>query len=461
MTAEPHPSSSLARSPGEMPPQGSSNAKLKLPFVVAPPINSPRRVALLPTGPTDDCITFVISAVDDPSQTTKTLQRLRSTYPFAPVIIRCDGVTDPKVEEFARPLRCETEYCEHLGSGNRHGEMVAEFLRLGLRYGTPYILKIHSDTQVDRRFQSLPQVGCCVFGSVQGGRQLQQNSFQGSVIGLTRMAAEQLLKSGLLNPLDPHSNSQGSAASGLALQHEKAQELASFDQTLLWACGRLGIPLVNWPEIARDRRARAVLSPCHDPAYQDNQSTLQTNLRGCHAEAHTTGIKVFGIGLSRTGTTSLTAALRLLGYDVEHYFFDLARLDVLDGGTDTPIARCFQLLDYRYPGSKFILTVRDSNSWLASCARHFAVAVPPDTAVGRLRQDLYGRTDFAESEFREAYQTHFRRVTDYFANRPDDLLVLDICSGARWEDLCEFLRRPVPAIEFPHRNQGAVTSAPL
>ena len=44
----------------------------------------------------------------------------------------------------------------------------------------------------------------------------------------------------------------------------------------------------------------------------------------------------------------------------------------------------------------------------------------------------------------------------FFKDRPDDLLVIDICSGEGFERLAPFLDRPVPTEAFPHK--GAVLS---
>jgi len=95
--------------------------------------------------------------------------------------------------------------------------------------------------------------------------------------------------------------------------------------------------------------------------------------------------KVFGLGLSRTGTRSLTAALHLLGWDTVHYPVDRAALDAMvrgdvgfphleryDGMTDITVSPYFEDLDHAYPGSKFVLTVRDEESWLKSCKNHWA-----------------------------------------------------------------------------------------
>ncbi|MFE7120906.1 sulfotransferase, partial [Streptomyces sp. NPDC057654] len=89
--------------------------------------------------------------------------------------------------------------------------------------------------------------------------------------------------------------------------------------------------------------------------------------------------KVFGLGLTRTGTRSLRSALHLLGYDVAHYPIDRASLDALargdgrfpllkhyDGLADVAAVPCFRELDALHRGAKFVLTVRDKASWLAS-----------------------------------------------------------------------------------------------
>jgi hypothetical protein len=44
-------------------------------------------------------------------------------------------------------------------------------------------------------------------------------------------------------------------------------------------------------------------------------------------------------------------------------------------------------------------------------------------------------------------------VHDYFRERPDDLLVLNICAGEGWERLCPFLGQDVPGIPFPWANR--------
>ena len=179
--------------------------------------------------------------------------------------------------------------------------------------------------------------------------------------------------------------------------------------------------------------------------------------------------KVFGIGLSKTGTTSLYAALDSLGYRSGTYrhlkklkpkrWFKgdfnkdyLARFDAL---TDLPIGTFFGDLDRRYPGSKFILTVREIESWLESVRKHFARR--PDRRPG-FRRDIriatYGMTGFDPDRFRFVYEAHTRNVESYFRDRGADLLILDIRAGEGWDKLCPFLGKSAPDEPFPHVYPG-------
>lgn len=190
--------------------------------------------------------------------------------------------------------------------------------------------------------------------------------------------------------------------------------------------------------------------------------------------------KIFGLGLSRTGTRSLTSALQVLGYDCSHYpidedtytelsnaQYDLTLLKYYDGLTDITTAPFYHHFDKLYPGSKFVLTVRDKESWLGSCSRHwfnrpaFKDVDDPDEEVHiKMRQFLraavYGCYNFDRERFSRVYDQHVREVMEYFKDRPEDLLIIDICSGEGFEKLAPFLDRPVPTENFPHK--GSVLS---
>lgn len=177
-------------------------------------------------------------------------------------------------------------------------------------------------------------------------------------------------------------------------------------------------------------------------------------------------MKIFGIGLSKTGTSSLARALEIIGYRTKDYMGiesyirgDLASLDKNtleknDAFTDTPIPSFYKELDQKYPNSKFILTVRDEEGWLKSCKKQFTqkLADKQNEAQKKLFTDIYGCSVFDEEFFKSGYNKFVKSVLDYFENRAEDLLVLDIAAGDGWEKLCPFLDKPIPDIAFPKAN---------
>jgi hypothetical protein len=191
--------------------------------------------------------------------------------------------------------------------------------------------------------------------------------------------------------------------------------------------------------------------------------------------------RIFGIGLSRTATSSLTRALDLLGFWSLHYPEDertqeeilaflatggdrleLSILRRVDALTDTPVCATFEALDAAYPGSRFILTTRERGEWLDSCRRFWRTWIEPyeRTApesvgvayISAVHERLYGRASFDPDDFLRAYDAYHDRVRRHFRDRPGDLITLDICGGEGWGELCEFLRLPEPEVDFPRLN---------
>jgi len=179
--------------------------------------------------------------------------------------------------------------------------------------------------------------------------------------------------------------------------------------------------------------------------------------------------KIFGIGLSKTGTTSLHLALHLLGYRSGTYHhlkrlklkgwfkgnFEDDYLEDYDALTDLPIGTYFADLDRRYAGSKFILTIRDVDSWLESAARHWTRRPDRRRGCGRdVRMATYGISGFDRDRFRFVYENHVRNVQWHFRDRSRDLLILDIAAGQGWPELCPFLGKEIPPEPFPHVKPG-------
>jgi hypothetical protein len=69
-----------------------------------------------------------------------------------------------------------------------------------------------------------------------------------------------------------------------------------------------------------------------------------------------------------------------------------------------------------------------------------------------IRELVYGSFEFDADRWRRSYEAHAEAVRQYFADRPDDLLEMDITAGDGWDVLCPFLGMPSPTIPFPHVN---------
>jgi 3'-phosphoadenosine 5'-phosphosulfate (PAPS) 3'-phosphatase len=177
-------------------------------------------------------------------------------------------------------------------------------------------------------------------------------------------------------------------------------------------------------------------------------------------------MKIFGIGLSKTGTTSLAHALEILGYKTRDYpglvhysagdlsSIDANLLDAYDALTDTPVPSFYRELDVKYPDAKFILTIRAAEGWLKSCMKQFTqkLADKQNDAHHQLFMDMYGCTVFDEQKFRAGYDRFVNGVYEYFKGRPDKLLIMNVAAGDGWEALCPFLHKPIPDIPFPKAN---------
>lgn len=200
--------------------------------------------------------------------------------------------------------------------------------------------------------------------------------------------------------------------------------------------------------------------------------------------------KVFCVGRNKTGTTSLAAALRMLGYRVgsqraaENLMEDWGRRDfrslislvhTADAFQDLPFSAAFtyQAMDMAFPGSKFILTIRDSpEQWYRSLARftqkrlgldrpYTSLDLKNDPYVHlgwswRCRELIWGddaeRSVHDEEIQKQHYNEHNSRIKEYFRHRSGDLLVLNVGQPEAMESLCRFLGKPYSGQPMPLLN---------
>ena len=166
--------------------------------------------------------------------------------------------------------------------------------------------------------------------------------------------------------------------------------------------------------------------------------------------------KIFCIGLPKTGTTSLTQALDILGYSALHYPDNpIEQARNYDAMSDSPVALHYKELDINYPGARFILTLRDESSWLRSLKEHQSKLPTPKegTRAYELRLKTLGSPQYNKAKHTKAYKDHLLDVSNYFSGREKDLLIVDFISGSDgWTELCRFLGKDIPSQAFPKAN---------
>ena len=199
-------------------------------------------------------------------------------------------------------------------------------------------------------------------------------------------------------------------------------------------------------------------------------------------------LKVIGAGFGRTGTTSLKAALEILGYQKCHHMTEVIKNgagipwykklrgeeisweEIFEGyqaTVDWPSAAWWKELCDHYPEARVILTVRDPDRWYESITEtiyplshlmprwlglvnprlsgflKIARRIPwENTFQGRIEDAAY-----AKQIFRDHIETVKKTIS------PERLLIYEISQG--WEPLCSFLKVPIPSdTPFPRVNEG-------
>lgn len=164
--------------------------------------------------------------------------------------------------------------------------------------------------------------------------------------------------------------------------------------------------------------------------------------------------KVFCIGFNKTGTTALGQSLRLLGYDHSTFNRKLWREHYKNGNTkailnytakfesfdDLPWLKedMIPILDKTFPNSRFIYLDRDEDSWKKS--------------IEKWTNKVSGRKVNPEVQF-EAFKTHRAFVLDYFSDKDDQLIRLEINDPTGFEKLANFLGKKAPQKHFKEYNK--------
>ena len=225
--------------------------------------------------------------------------------------------------------------------------------------------------------------------------------------------------------------------------------------------------------------------------------------------------KCFGIGFNKTGTTSLDAAMKSLGLrSHQSQIESIATLQLIKGNyepllnvmkdyefhQDLPASQGwhFAALDAIFPGSKFILTTRDTESWAESFISYYSLELlgvvhgresrdKPYLSSGytqtwlahfilatdirngednpayaplnaKAAQNIIQKPMFKDRLMR-IYETRNSAIRSYFAGRPIDFIEVDVSTGDCLGRLCNFLGAPVIEAPMPHLH-GRSTNKP-
>ena len=202
--------------------------------------------------------------------------------------------------------------------------------------------------------------------------------------------------------------------------------------------------------------------------------------------------KVFVVGLNKTGTTTMAKALSDLGYvlgdeaDAKSLFDSWVKRDFrpiirfcrsAQAFQDSPFSfpYTFIALDQAFPGSKFILTVRDDeDQWYRSITRFHSKlwasgdGIPPTKEqlkeavnsykgrpweVNRALFDTPEDDPYNEERLKQFYISYNSTVMNYFCTRPNDFLIVNVSEDGAYRKFVNFLGVKSSSENFPWENR--------
>ena len=194
---------------------------------------------------------------------------------------------------------------------------------------------------------------------------------------------------------------------------------------------------------------------------------------------------IFNISFPKTGTTSVEAALQILGFSVAHgtwrsshtnylyanyvndnidellYFVERSKFNCFsDGPWFSP--DLYRVLEKEFPNAKFILTVRDPDKWFESLsAMILKTGGHTDNIDGIYKGGQYGFKSWYKKVFKtsaldkkiliDVYNKHNESAISFFKDKPNKLIQLKL-ESLDWEPMCTSLGKKVPNARFPWKN---------
>lgn len=181
-------------------------------------------------------------------------------------------------------------------------------------------------------------------------------------------------------------------------------------------------------------------------------------------------VKIFGVGLNKTGTTSLKLAFQELGFrhlDRKPRLFKHWKMREFDAifeyiedyqsFEDWPWPLMVPELLQHYPDAKFILTRRtNASKWVESLKRQSERTNPDNNPRLAIFGHNYPHGD--ETAHQSFYETHLNQTRALFKDKPGQFAEMCWEEGHGWPELCAHLGCKIPRKPFPHANRSSETA---
>ncbi|CAM9332609.1 unnamed protein product [Chrysoparadoxa australica] len=238
-------------------------------------------------------------------------------------------------------------------------------------------------------------------------------------------------------------------------------------------------------------------------------AALALGLEGCLHICKAAPLEVIGAGMGRTGTTTLSHALNILGKGPTYHMLEIVYNTATNPGhsdiwrrasegdqttdwdavfkdynsaVDTPSCFFYDDLMEKYPKAKVVLTIRPFDEWWASAEKticHLGSAnwarrvqmyfIKWERDWGMMINSMnlkYDRTDFGlrdnygqvyidwckDKEYAEKLYNRWNKSV--VETVPKSRLLVFETGKHGWKELCDFLGVPVPDVPYPRANSG-------
>lgn len=155
-------------------------------------------------------------------------------------------------------------------------------------------------------------------------------------------------------------------------------------------------------------------------------------------------MKIFVIGFNKTGTSSLNYLFQKLNINSIHTTKPVLEIiDKYDAFTDG-IHTNFKEYYNKYPNSLFILNTRPIKSWLTSRYKH-------SKCHNFEKCWCWPISEKKTNKWIIDFEKHFNNVLDFFSNKPDKLLIVNI-EKEGWENIVSLFIKKKPLYVNFYKN---------